>query len=93
MLVIGRQRELLAEVLEGLVDREAGAQRGDLEEDAARLAEVDRAEVEAVDQRRRLRAGLDRAIPPCLVIVHLEAQATWWTLPAPCRERSSGGSS
>ncbi len=34
-----------------------GPERGDLEEDAARLAEVDRAEVEAVDHRGRLGAA------------------------------------
>ena len=53
VLEVGRQRELLAEVLERLVDGEARAQRRDLEEDAAGLAEVDRAEVEAVDHRGR----------------------------------------
>ena len=70
VLVVGRQRELLAEVLERLVDGEARAERGDLEEDAARLAEVDRAEVEAVDHRGRLRAGRDRPLAPLLVLVH-----------------------
>src|SRR5829696_4247941 len=39
VLVVGRQRELLAERLERLVDREAGAQGRDLEEHTARLAE------------------------------------------------------
>src|SRR5205085_6375470 len=66
----GRQGEPLAEVLGRLVGREAGADRGDLEEDAARLAEVDRAEVEAVDDGRRGRAGVERALPPRLVVVH-----------------------
>src|SRR5919204_6209287 len=62
----GRQREPLAEVLRRLVGREAGAEGGDLEEDAARLAEVDRAEVEAVDDGGRRRAGLQRPRPPRL---------------------------
>src|SRR5690242_21961287 len=44
-----RQHELLAEVLRVLVGGEAGAERGDLEQHAARLAEVDREEPEAVD--------------------------------------------
>src|SRR5206468_4170669 len=48
MLVVGGQRELLAQRLEWFVDREPGSESGDLEEHAARLAEVDRAEVEAV---------------------------------------------
>ena len=94
VLVVGRQRELLAEVLERLVDGEARAQGGDLEEHPARLAEVDRLEVEAVDHRGRLGAGRRspaRATASCSSIV--EAQATWWTLPAPCSDRSAGGSS
>ena len=37
-----------------------GPERGDLEQHAARLAEVDRAEPEAVDHRRRVRARLRR---------------------------------
>src|SRR5690606_6768554 len=45
MLVVGRQRELFAEALERLIDGEAGAERRDLKQDAARLAEVDRPEV------------------------------------------------
>ena len=93
VLEVGRQRELLAEVLERLVDGEAGADRRDLEEDAARLAEVDRAEVEAVDLRRRLGAARDRLLAPVQRSSGVEAQATWWTLPAPCRPRSAGGSS
>ena len=69
VLVVGRQRELLAEVLERLVDGEARAHRGDLEEDAAGLAEVDRLEVEAVDLRRRLGAGRDRLLAPLHVLL------------------------
>src|SRR5829696_194161 len=71
VLVVGRQRELLAERLERLVDREAGAQGRDLEEHTARLAEVDRAEVEAVDHRGGPASGLDHALAPGLVVVHL----------------------
>ncbi len=57
VLECGREDELLAEVLGILVEREARAERRDLEEDAARLAEVDRAEPEAVDDRRRVHSG------------------------------------
>src|SRR5918911_1151675 len=49
----GRQREPLAEVLERLVGGEAGADGRDLEQDAARLAKVDRAGGEPLDDRRR----------------------------------------
>ena len=59
----------LAEGLLRLVGGEAGPERGDLEQDAARLAEVDRAEVEAVDDRGRPRAGLRDAVAPRLVLV------------------------
>src|SRR5215468_10343321 len=44
-----RQRQSLAELVEGFVGGEAGAVGGDLEEDAVRLAEVEALEVEAVD--------------------------------------------
>src|SRR6266542_3324981 len=53
MLECRRQHEALAEMLERLVGREAGTERRDLEEDAARLAEVDGPKPEAVDDRRR----------------------------------------
>src|SRR5436190_16764228 len=69
MLEIRRQGELLAEVLERLVGGEAGADRGDLEQHAARLAEVDRLEVEAVDDRRRPGAGACDPLLPRLVLV------------------------
>ena len=70
VLEVGRQRQPLAEVLGVLVDREAGAERGELEEDPVRLAEVDRLEVEAVDHGRRVqarprrRAAARRRAPP-----------------------------
>src|SRR2546423_12347165 len=69
MLVVGRERQLLAEVLERLVDGEARAEGRDLEQAAARLPEVDRAEVEAVDDRRRVRAALRDALLPRFVLV------------------------
>ena len=71
MLVARREREALAQVLERLVGSEAGADGGDLEEDAAGLAEVDRLEVEAVDDRGRMRACLGDPFAPRLVILRL----------------------
>src|SRR5204862_1848509 len=71
VLVVGRKRELLAEVRERLVDREAGADGRDLEQHAARLAEVDRLEVEAVDDWRRMAARGDHALAPRLLLVRL----------------------
>src|SRR5207247_5998837 len=62
--------KMLAQLLERLVHVEPGANRGDREQDAARLAEVDRAEVEAVDHRRRMGSGLRDALLPGLVVVH-----------------------
>src|SRR5205823_5553390 len=64
-----RERELLAERLERLVGREPGPDRRDLEEHAARLAEVDRLEVEAVDHRRRPCPGLGDPPLPRLVLL------------------------
>src|SRR4051812_42798887 len=52
-----RQRQALAEVFERLVDGESGADRGNLEQHPAGLAEVDRAEVEAIDDRGDPRPG------------------------------------
>src|SRR4029077_13774629 len=64
-----RQDELLAEVRRILVRREAGPEGRDLEQDAARLAEVDRAEPEAVDDLRRMAAGGgDAGVPPPLLL-------------------------
>src|SRR6188472_1314222 len=57
VLEVRRKREPLAERLPRLVGREARPERRDLEEHAARLAEVDRLEVEAVDDRRRPTSG------------------------------------
>src|SRR5438445_11500018 len=67
-LVVRRQRQPLAEPFERLVGRETGPERGDLEEHAARLAEVDRLEPEAVDDRRRARARVRDALSPGCVI-------------------------
>jgi hypothetical protein len=68
VLEVRRQRQALAEVLRVLVHREAGAERCDLEQDAARLAEVDRLEVEAVDDRRRAQArALDGGAPGLVI--------------------------
>src|SRR6185312_7739439 len=48
---------------------EARADRRDLEQDAARLAEVHRLEVEAVDDRRGVGAALGNAVLPGLFVV------------------------
>src|SRR5262249_12302942 len=72
--LVGRgQRQLLSQRLEGLIDREARAARGGLEQHAARLAEIDRAEVEAIDHRCGAGAGRDHAVAPCLVVINLRS--------------------
>src|SRR5437764_13475717 len=58
VLVLSREAQLLAEMAGVLVNREAGGSRRDLEQDALRLAEVDREEVVAVDHGRDLHGGL-----------------------------------
>src|SRR5690349_18872193 len=60
----GWQRQALTQVRWILVGGEAGAVRGDLEEHTARLAEVDRVEVEAVNHRRRAQPGVLEALAP-----------------------------
>src|ERR671936_2190586 len=70
MLEVRRQRQPLAQCLERLVGGEPGTQRRDLEEHAARLAEVDRAEIEAVDDGSRPRTRALDALAPRLVVVH-----------------------
>ena len=80
----GREDERLAQVLRVLVHGEARAERRDLEEDAARLAEVDRAEPEAVDDRRRAagrRRRRARARP------RARPSATTSDVVRPCRRR------
>src|SRR3954447_26806466 len=63
-LVHLRDAELLAEMFGIFVDGEAGREGRDLEQDAARLAEVDRAEVVAVEDLRHIAAGLDDPAAP-----------------------------
>src|SRR5439155_12420156 len=70
MLELRRQCETFAEMLGVFIDREARAEGRDLEESGARLSEVDRAEVEPVDHRRRLPAERENALAPRLVLVH-----------------------
>src|SRR5581483_3874799 len=61
-----------AERVERLVGGEArAAERRDLEQDARGLAEVDRLEVEAVDDRRRLAARIDHPVVPGFLLVRL----------------------
>src|SRR5204862_684598 len=60
MLVLRRELQRLAERLARLVDGEADVAARQLEEHAARLAEVDRVEVRAVDDRRRAGAAVAR---------------------------------
>src|SRR5829696_5248728 len=70
VLVLGGQAQLLAETLGVLVGGEAGGERGDLEEHAARLAEVDRAEVVAVAHVGHRAARLaDAPLPGQVVVV------------------------
>src|SRR5205085_1048786 len=62
-------RQLLAEVLDGFVDREPGTDRRYLEQHAGWLAEVHRAEVVAVDDRRGPRSRLLYALLPALLVL------------------------
>src|SRR5262245_26573963 len=66
----GREDERLAEPSGVFVDGESRAQGRDLEEDAVRLPEVDRAEPEAIDDRRRMQPRRDDALVPGEVFVH-----------------------
>src|SRR6185503_1695967 len=59
-----RQREARAERRSRLVDEEAGAVRGDLEQDPVGQPEVDRAEVLAVMDAGRAQAELEQAVEP-----------------------------
>ena len=70
----GRQDQRLAEVRRVLVDREAGPERGDLEEHAARLAEVDRAEPEPVDHRLGCMPAQRHHPLPGLLLVDLRGE-------------------
>src|SRR5207302_4611946 len=51
MLELWRERKRFAEVFKRLIGGEAGAERRDLEQHAARFSEVDGAEIETVDDR------------------------------------------
>src|SRR5918992_2650360 len=70
VLEVRRQGQSLTEMLERLVGRETRADGRDLEQDAARLAEVDRTKVVAVDHRRWGRAALQGSLAPGLVLLH-----------------------
>src|SRR5437588_4260479 len=70
VLELRRERKRLAEMLERLIGGEAGAERCDLEQYAARLSEVDGAEIEAVDDRGWAPSALDHPLSPCRMIVH-----------------------
>jgi hypothetical protein len=61
-LVLGRQHQAPAETGCRLVDREARAVGGELEQHPARLAEVDGAKVGAIDHRGRPAAGSDHRL-------------------------------
>src|SRR5579872_646539 len=58
-------------MLRAFVGGEPGSERRDLEQNPAWLAEVDRAEVEAIDDRRDVGAGSREALPPRRVLGHL----------------------
>src|SRR4029453_8504516 len=66
----GRKDERLPEPCRILVRREPGAERGDLEEDAARLTEVDGPEPEGIDDGRRPRAPRGEGFLPGRLILH-----------------------
>src|SRR5216683_2272420 len=62
--VLRRQLERRAERLGRLVDGEAWLVGGDLKQHAARLAEIDRSEVLALDHGRHVTTGLDQHLAP-----------------------------
>src|SRR5690348_10347679 len=62
-----RKAQRRAELLRRLVHSETGAVGGDLEQHAARLAEVDRLEVPAVNDRRDVAAGGQQRTAPFLL--------------------------
>ena len=62
MRVLGRQLQRLAEMRGVLVAVEARLVGGDLEQHAARRAEIDRPEIVAVDHRRHLVAGVHQRL-------------------------------
>src|SRR5947208_1627671 len=92
VLVLRGQAQLLAQVLRLLVNGKSGTRRRQLEEDAARLAEVDAQEVLAVDDRGHPPA-CSRPCPPGSR--HLNARppsATWATTPARARRWAQNSS-
>src|SRR5260370_17823036 len=62
--VLRRQLKRRAERLCRLVDGEAWLVRGNLKQDAARLAEIYRSEVLALDHGRHVTTGLDHHLAP-----------------------------
>ncbi len=66
--MLGGQAQLLAEMSRVLVDGEPGRCGGDLEQDPLRLAEVDREEVVAVDDRRHRHSGPGGPLLPAGVV-------------------------
>src|SRR3954462_10101594 len=67
-LELRRQDHLRPELVERYIDREAGAVVRDLEQHAARLAEVDRVEVVAVDDAGGLHALAGDVLLPARVL-------------------------
>src|SRR3989442_1614658 len=70
MLKFRRERERLAQAGERLVRGETRSDGRDLEQDSPRLPEVDRPEIEAVDDRGRASPALNHPLTPGGVIVH-----------------------
>src|SRR5207248_155920 len=68
-----REDDSRPELLDGAVDREARPVVGDLEQHPAGLAEVDRVEGVAVDDRRRAHLGLAERLEPLRVLGHRRA--------------------
>src|SRR3990172_3268841 len=68
----GREGELLAQVLNVLIGGKTRSISGNLEQDTARLAEIDRLEVVAVDDIGHLQACLGNPLPPlrmlCIIL-------------------------
>src|SRR5919201_960327 len=72
-LVLRRQLKGRAQPLGRLIDREAGAIGSDLEEHAARLAEVNGAEVLAVDDRCHVQSLVDDHSAPGQLMIVVES--------------------
>ena len=63
-----RQRQLFAERFHRLVGGKARAVGGDLEQDAVRLAEIEAAEIEAVDLAGVADAEFVQPLRPCMIL-------------------------